>query len=367
MNNSINKTHRLTGVDLLKGIAAYGVVFIHSTNGEFGSPSYWTAQLGNLFLGFVVPFFLATSFYFLIQKICFSDRPYSFTSRLKFIIIPYLSWSLIYLSVRLLKYLFTGKFIKISERLVDPISIFFLGGTAVQLYFLPLLITGIIATQIIIRILSNKNLFNIKIILILIVLSTAIYELVVVSGNSFHLGPNVAFENLISPSLNKNPLIRLILVYISWLLRCLPYIFIAIVLNNPLFKKEYLKNGKQMQTLLLLLLLLFVLSSSMIGILIPISLKELSAAYLSLLFGISLSNQLQENYIIKSIGVCSFGIYLIHHLIIEFIRPIINKIYPISVDTVPVLICATFSFLLSWLIVFYLRKFQKPKKLLFGG
>ncbi|MDF5739829.1 MAG: hypothetical protein PUQ00_30410, partial [Nostoc sp. S13] len=61
------------------------------------------------------------------------------------------------------------------------------------------------------------------------------------------------------------------------------------------------------------------------------------AAYLSLLFGISLSNQLPENYVIKSIGVCSFGIYLIHHLLIEFIRPFINKIYPISIDTVPVL------------------------------
>ncbi|WP_267871067.1 hypothetical protein [Nostoc sp. XA010] len=41
----MNKAHRLTGIDLLKGIAAYGVVFIHSTTGEFGSPSYWTVQL----------------------------------------------------------------------------------------------------------------------------------------------------------------------------------------------------------------------------------------------------------------------------------------------------------------------------------
>ncbi|MHC5673713.1 hypothetical protein [Nostoc sp.] len=48
----MNKAHRLTGIDLLKGIAAYGVVFIHSTSGEFGSPSYWTIQLGDFFQGF---------------------------------------------------------------------------------------------------------------------------------------------------------------------------------------------------------------------------------------------------------------------------------------------------------------------------
>ncbi|WP_193195796.1 hypothetical protein [Nostoc sp. MG11] len=64
----MDKKHSLAEIDLLKGIAAYAVGFIHSQSGEFGEPSHVNLQLLRLF-GLAVPFFLATSFYLTINKI----------------------------------------------------------------------------------------------------------------------------------------------------------------------------------------------------------------------------------------------------------------------------------------------------------
>ncbi len=228
--------------------------------------------------------------------------------------------------------------------------------------------TGIIGIQFSLKFLLN-NIYNIKILIILIISSTGLYQLILTSGNSFYLGYNTAFVNLVQstiPDLNNYYLIRLILIYICWFLKCLPYIFIAILLNNPIFTKNYFKLSKT-HTIIFFGLFIILQVWEISGILKFSLVQELCAAYVCLLFGISLSNQLKENYIITSLCICSFGIYLMHHLVIEFIRPIVSKIYSASVDTVPVLICTLFSFSLTWLIVFYLRKSQKYRKLLFGG
>ncbi len=62
-----NQKKRLLGIDLFRGIAAYGVVLIHGL-GEI--PRNENALLiSNFFVAFCVPFFLATSFYFSIKLV----------------------------------------------------------------------------------------------------------------------------------------------------------------------------------------------------------------------------------------------------------------------------------------------------------
>ncbi|NDJ24026.1 acyltransferase family protein [Nostoc sp. B(2019)] len=131
----MDKKHRLAGIDLLKGVAAYAVVFIHSQSGEFGEPSYWTLQLSRLF-GLAVPFFLATSFYLTINKIFSDHKPYSLTARLKFIIIPYLSWSLIYFLARCAKYLATGDILKIGDLFSNLLPMIFFREYSSSVVFL---------------------------------------------------------------------------------------------------------------------------------------------------------------------------------------------------------------------------------------
>lgn len=74
-----------------------------------------------------------------------------------------------------------------------------------------------------------------------------------------------------------------------------------------------------------------------------------------------------ENFLIRNLGLCSFGIYLTHHLFIDAVRPIMYKLYPGSISLFTVSTCAVISFLLSWITVFYLRKSKKNSHILFGG
>ncbi|OUL19802.1 hypothetical protein BV378_31790 [Nostoc sp. RF31YmG] len=365
----MNNKPRLVGIDLLKGIAAYAVVYIHSQGGNYGNTDYLAEKAGVFFTIFAVPFFLAASFYLLIQKIYLSTSPYSFISRLKSLVFPYIIWTLIYLTLRAIKYYIHGDITKVISLFSDPVSILLLGGSAVQLYFIPLLISGVICFELI-----RKNFFNIKfnvsILVFLIILSTLTYEVILSSGNSFNLGKNVAFVEIVkstTPDLNNNPLLRVILVELAWVLRCLPNIFIAMFLNHPYINKKIL-NLDIFYTMLFFSLALSLNMFSTFGYSVfPPFITEICISYFYLIFSILISNKISANYSITNLGICSFGIYLIHHMLIDFVRPIIYKLYPGSITLITVSMCATISFLLSWVLVVYLRKFTKIRTLLFGG
>ncbi|MBD2338941.1 acyltransferase [Calothrix sp. FACHB-156] len=366
----MNNKARFIGIDLLKIISAYAVVYIHSQGGNYGDTGYWAAKIGIFFNIFAVPFFLAVSFYFLLKKIYSDNKGYSLTARLKFLALPYVVWTLIYLLFRLVKYLTHNEISKMLTLFGDPIAILFLGGAAVQLYFIPLLISGIICFNIVNRIINKSLFYDLKIIVLLAILSIGIYELILDTGNAFHLGKNLAFINLINstiPELNSNQIIRLLLVELSWFLRCLPYIFIAMILNHPVLNRIILKLSNKYIVIFFCLAFFIHVYSVFCNLIFPPFINEIIITYLYVVFSILLSNKMSDNYWLKNMSVCSFGIYLIHHLLVEFIRPVIYKFYPGSITLITVSTCATISFLLSWLFVFYLRKYTKARVLLFGN
>jgi peptidoglycan/LPS O-acetylase OafA/YrhL len=367
---NVRKGNRFVGIDLMKGIAAYAVVWIHSYGGLSRFSSDWVTIINSFCNGFAVPFFLATSFLFITKKVFFiSGTIYWFKLRVKFLLIPYLVWTTIYSIFRIAKYLLTGDTEKFNAFFTDPVSVVVLGGAGVHLYYLPLLISGLISIFCFEKILLKSNL-RIGLLVLLISLSTLIYQLIIISGNGFQLGPNVAFQHLINttiPSFDQNQIVRVLLVIISWSLRCVPYIFTAILLNHPLISKHIFRFNIT-STIIFGLAFIIVNTVSAYGISIfPSFVTELVVAHSSLLFALSLSNQLSENELIVQIGSSSFGIYLIHHLLIDFVRPFVSKIYPSATPLVAILLCATTSFLLSWASVFYLSKHRKIKSLLFSG
>ena len=93
-------TQRLFGVDLLRGIAAYAVVFVHSGDETLGLPISQNAIALRMDFYFAVPFFLATSFYFLTSRNDIDISKRFWCSRVERILISYAVWSLIYVAFR---------------------------------------------------------------------------------------------------------------------------------------------------------------------------------------------------------------------------------------------------------------------------
>ncbi|HEY9603277.1 MAG TPA: acyltransferase family protein [Allocoleopsis sp.] len=135
------KNHRLTRLDLCRGIAIYAVVVQNSGDETWAEVGYWAAALRS-FCSFAVPFFLATSFYLMVRKLYINKTKYSLISRMQRLLIPYIFWSALYLFLKSARFLLLNESDDLRKLFLDPISLIFIGGSSVQLYFLPLLLAG---------------------------------------------------------------------------------------------------------------------------------------------------------------------------------------------------------------------------------
>lgn len=132
MKNSLPTRH--TAIDAMKWVAACGIVWIH-TVGSYDSGFSWTS-LGR----FGVPFFTIVAMYFATRAAGKQNSPdWSSYAYKRFIrlYVPFLIWNIIYTFFRLLKNHALG--------FTSDIPVFtglgwFLGSTAVQLWFLPFLL-----------------------------------------------------------------------------------------------------------------------------------------------------------------------------------------------------------------------------------
>jgi peptidoglycan/LPS O-acetylase OafA/YrhL len=365
------KKEKLLGVEFFRGLSTYAVILVHSGDETWGLPIDSGAIAFRLNFYFAVPFFLATAFYFMTSKpeIAYSSKFWK--SRFERILIPYAIWSFIFLILRVIIFTLSKKTDRLQQLLQDPLSITFLGGTSYHLYFLPLLFAGtslILLTPLIEKL--NISKFGL---ILLSALSIALYHLLETSGNSFQLGTNVAFEsfsNFGSIKIEQYPILRLFLVEIAWVIRCLPYFFIALTLNRLLINQK-----SKLQSNIIFVIgfgILFLICNFFGNLFLPQAFQETILAYTLLLLSISLSGQFNTNVKAKlttSLGVCSFGVYLIHPFIMNFTKPIIGKILPESVDSISVFSMLSFSvptFLLSWFVVAYLIRNKTIAKYLFG-
>ncbi len=363
------KKNRLLGIDLCRGLAAFAVIVLHSGDETWGVPvGYWALKFRTFFY-FAVPFFLAVSFFFTTRNV--SDKMSLKFLRTKFqrILIPYIVWSLFYVVFGTIFFSITNQFVRLNEWQQDPVGVIFLGNASYHLYFLPLLFSGSLLIFRIKNILKWQK--GINILAFLSVFSIVINQIIDLSGNSFRLNPPIAFSSLLN-SVALEPIIyqlaRFLLVQIAWMLKCLPYICLAIILNYLLVKVH--KSIFKRKILLFLFFAIFVFINIFNTRFILGELSSVVGAFSLLLFGICLSNFLKEDSIIKSLGNCSFGIYLIHPILKRAITIILTLAIPKLTSQVTIISMLCFSistFLISWLVVLVLMQNRQLAKYLFGN
>ena len=348
---------RFIGIDLCRGLAAFAVILVHSGDETWGIPiSDRSIEFRHLFY-FAVPFFLAASFYFATKKLPVNISGVFWQKKFKRIVVPYLFWSIFFLFSKSKFFFATNNSSQIQELFSDPIGIIFLGAASYHLYFMPLLFIGMLW-------LYSANYFINKPIIYLfslILLSLIIYQLLLSSNNSFDLGAYTAFadlRSLVQPDSLIYPLWRIALVNIAWLIRCLPYFLISVLLNQ--FKRYNSRWLYQNQTIFLLFLL-FLLVDTIGKNYLPDAVSEIIIAYSLLLLGISSSKYLKDNNIITNLGICSFGIYLIHPFIKSLVEiPLVILLPKLtqSVSITSILLYSISTFLISWLVVSLMLKKQ---------
>ena len=360
-----NNKRRLVGVDLFRGIAAFAVAVLHSGDATI-APISNAAMDFRYFFRYPVAFFIATSFYFLVGSSAAAKPTARIVSRVKRILIPYAIWSLLYLLMKGLQFFFSAGTNKFTDILRDPVSAIFFGGVTVHLYFLPLLSMGTIAA------IASESIFKnpkLEVLLVLFIISLIGYDLTIVSGNDFILGPNLAFRTFteaIEPGSSQNSVIRLVAVPIAWIIRCLPYIFLAKFIKHITVQK-YLQSMRPGYCGILVLS--FIALNISHKIFISASVHELAVAFAGLLSAISISKYLQNYPWIESLGVCSFGIYLIHVSIIRVEWSLLQKMSPqlsSEITILNILLLSTSSFLFAWSISHLILKHKKISNFLFG-
>jgi peptidoglycan/LPS O-acetylase OafA/YrhL len=361
----LGKQPRLIGIDLFRGLAIYAVVIVHTDEGITVLPPVW-AWITNFSL-FAVPFFLATSFYLSINKLYLSRGTYPLRSRLIRLLLPYGFWTALYLLYKVARYAAAREPSKLLNLFNDPLSLFFFGGAAFHLYFLPLLITGTFLLKfseiLIKREVPLKGLALIGIVCILI------YELLLVSG-SYPNNSSIPFQMPLAsvfPAINSNPLLRWMLVELSYILRCLPYVLVGMCLFHPNTGNFWLKLPVRYA---LVPLFMFFICNVFGSHFLPQSVHEITRGYTALVAAIALSNCLKDRAIIRNIGLCSFGIYLIHLFFVEVFQSIAVHVYPdyfYYISTASLIVISITILLVSWVATILLMKRKSLSWIMFGN
>ena len=362
------QAQRLLGIDLCRGIAAYAVILVHSGDTTWGVPVDETATTFRLAFYFAVPFFLAAAFFFMVKKSGVGLSRRFWFSRVKRLAVPYLIWSGLYIVLRSSHAYFGAGVEAVRAYLDDPLALLLFGGASYHLYFLPLLFVGtlsILAVGCIERRQSPLIFAGLSLVFL------ALSQLASSSGNGFQLGEYIAFEPLFSKAFgeaNQPYLLRFFLVSLAWLLRCLPYAFMAKSLDRLIV----VKGGAWVCCLQLRMAGLFTFGlANALGSDLPREVRAFCMAFGLLIFSLSISKYLKRfSTPIVSIGRCSFGIYLMHPIVMNLVKPAISKLDVGLSDRVTIasMLCISLSsFALSWLFTLALTQYKPLSKYVVGA
>lgn len=359
----MKESQRLAGIDIFRGLAMYAVIVVHIDEGVNVVPPGWL-DITN-FAAFSVPFFLATAFYFAINKLYTSQKQYPLKSRLLRLLIPYGIWSVLYLLYKAAKYIVDGEPNRVFQLFQDPLSLVFFGDASYHLYFLPLLIMGTLLIRFVEFLIEKKASWRGAGLIALI--SLLVYQGILSSGNGLRRPDNIAFESLLAaifPEGNSNPLLRLLLVELSWALRCLPYVMFAMLLAHPKANKFWLALISNYPTFWVLVFLAVNIFGPWV---LPNAIEEIARGYTALIAAIAISSVLKETALVKNIGLCSFGIYLIHIFFVEVFQSVVARLYPgynSNASTAILLLAAALVFLVSWGTINFLLKHKRLAQVL---
>ncbi|MEL6500838.1 MAG: acyltransferase family protein [Cyanobacteria bacterium J06623_1] len=219
---------RLTGIDLFRGVAIFAVILLHSDEGVTVTSGSWRYLLN--FAKFAVPFFLATSFWLAIGKLLQSPR-YPLQQRILKLIRSYLLWTGVYLLYRVGKYLLLADAEQLQRLQANLWGIIFTGDAFFHLYFMPLLILGII----LLSLLPREQLCSLKLeqAVTLSLSSIILYQLLIQLNSTWELQNWGSWQGVG-------------FTWLTWIARSGAYIAIALTLNHERvrFYFDHLTQGK---------------------------------------------------------------------------------------------------------------------------
>jgi fucose 4-O-acetylase-like acetyltransferase len=345
----------------MRVIAAFWVIYTHSGTIASITPGEASAELGRAF-SFHVPFFLLASFYFLSISLArdpYARSPVAWWRRSSRLLKLHLIWVAIYTALHLLQAIMRHQ--SLAQVLADPIG-FLMGGAAVHLYFIPLLLCG----QFVLWALqaSTRRTLGEKYqaaredwikdagLLILFVLLLSLNTWLVSSGNAFNLLTMKAFAGVF-PSGIGGQVGRVILVLVAHAVRCGPLVAAALLMTRHLPKAE--SHAVTRNTLL-------VLSGVLLCTLrwCPGFIYQEAAATSSFTFAYLMP--LPSAPWTQRAGRFALGIYLMHQIPLEALDLVLSRtgIHVNGGAALPaLLLCSSVAFASCWIVLMLVERSVK--------
>jgi peptidoglycan/LPS O-acetylase OafA/YrhL len=330
----------------MRGVAAFGVICIHSGLAVHNRTTPAAGILLPEIFGFAVPFFLMTSFFFAVRAEVARWLPWGdwMQRRAGRLLIPFVFWSAVYLVLHIGKLLLHHQGNEIKGLLDDPAELVLNGGTSVALYFLPLVFTGLVLVHLLSRVWKS---FPAWALLIGFAAALALRALRSHLGTLYHLD---------TPTLAEAPL-KLGIGLLEDGLRCLPLVFAAGFLTrclpSPATRNAYplLLAGAILMIIPHLVTLPSWSSDSVPGV----------GAFL-LAWG--LSGLLPTSKWAVTVGLFSFGVYLVHQIYLELIQVVYP--YRAPAGAMQILIITTAVFAVSMVTVGLANRSGNLMRKIFG-
>jgi hypothetical protein len=166
------------------------------------------------------------------------------------------------------------------------------------------------------------------------------------TGNGFDLAREAAFQSLThSMPLQSTPL-RLILVWVAWLTRCLPYV-IGVVL---MIRIMGLTAPRGREGWLILWSILFFAS---VCLPLPQGVGELIAGISSLGAALALSWHLRSKPVLTRLATFTFGIFLLHDLLLEILDLVLKRMGASEISLVRLVAISLVVFSISAALVWF--------------
>jgi peptidoglycan/LPS O-acetylase OafA/YrhL len=345
----------------MRGLAAFGVIFIHVglVSPIPLSPGVLVVQ--NDFFGLTcVSFFLAAAFYFAALTTP-PGEPFLpwLKRRAGRILIPYALWSIIYTLLQVIEVMLRpDKAAGLHELFADPIGRILFGGSGVALYFLPLLFVGLVAMKLLTTTFARRPL------VVLVIGLVAALLLDHFCNSESLLSAHRTIQPLLAHVLGdqsaafwaNSPPMRIILGILGLVQRCLPYLFLGWICaaQGPALLSTRIG---QISAGAISLAILLLATWSILPI--PESLDGFSVLLLALVLPVPDRLPWAER-----LGRYSFGIYLVHQVILEAFKLALHNHPPLIDLKVAFPITAT-TFALATLLVYLAENYgAKPGRTL---
>jgi surface polysaccharide O-acyltransferase-like enzyme len=334
----------LAGIEWMRGLAAFGVICIHSGLAVHNHTTPSAAILRNWF-SFTVPFFLLLSFFFAIRTAMSRTVPWDqwMHRYVKRLFVPFVFWSIVYLGLHVAKYSIhhqTGELKGLLED--DPASLILSGGTSVALYFLPLLFSGLVFLRVAAPLLKRLPILG---------LLTGFLIGIILHHLSVVYLQGMDFKGLVFAPLN------LCLGMIENVARCIPLVFVATLLNRCL---TALPSKPATPIITLGLTILLVANFFFLSFHSAESFLGLGAFLIA--WGLSGVLSLTPSAFI--VGHYSFGVYLVHQVFLELIQVFIP--YDGIVGIGGTLLITTVTFAVSMMTVWIASRSGSSASRVFG-